>query len=233
MCSVRENTSFFETREAIGPVTRSKGSEELRERELHDGGDRGSSEAGPVTSINTLVDQEMSKTPHTSILAPLSPICSLQATLSGCDPPVFKIEETSTICQVQAATWSTCATISAPLGDNREIGVVLRHHRSAQPVEFLQATGEEAEAFGQCPKGGLPRRGSKLVHAAPLFLWVRELSSLNPILRALMYMALFAMFCLMAFVCDLPICLAIYLLSLCWWCCHSEKQPLPVEKKTD
>ncbi|XP_031438967.1 uncharacterized protein ppp1r3aa isoform X1 [Clupea harengus] len=192
----------------------------------------GSSGGMSLPSINALVDQPVAQDPCVPTPTPIQTLCSIQITLGGQDPFLFDLEETSPVCQVGTATWSTCA-ISAPLGDAHEKGVALRHGRPPQPVGHLQSPREEAEVHTQFPRIPAPGRGSDVARPAPLSLWLNEVCSLSAMSRGAVYALLFVMFFLTAYVCDLPVCLAIYLVSLYWWCCHGEKTPLPGAKVTD
>ncbi|XP_062374641.1 uncharacterized protein ppp1r3aa isoform X2 [Sardina pilchardus] len=223
-----------EEEEEQGTTVLAQGSEELLDVSPDACIEGGSNDDMPVHSVITLLDQKLAQDPYVPIPTPIQTLCSIQSTLGGRDPFLFRSDEASPVLQVGAATWSTCA-ISAPLGDGHEIEVVLRHRRPAQPAEhLLQSPLEEAEIHGQFAGIVASSSSSDVDSPAPLCLWLSEFcSSQGPLSRAALYAALFAMFFLTAFVCDLPVCLAIYLFSLCWWWCQGERRPLPGSKGVD
>ncbi|XP_041935152.1 uncharacterized protein ppp1r3aa isoform X2 [Alosa sapidissima] len=225
--------SVWSGEEEQGNAMLAQGSEELLDVSPNVCIEGGSNDSMPVHSVITLLDEQVTQDPHVPIPTPKQTLCSIQTTLGGRDPFLFHSDETSPVLQVGAATWSTCA-ISGPLGDGHEIEVVLRHRRSAQPAEHLQSPLEETEIHAQFPGIGASSSSSDVDSPAPLSLWLSGFcSSLGHMSRAALYAVLFAMFFLTAFVCDLPVCLAIYLFSLCWWWCHGERQPLPGSKGVD
>lgn len=62
-------------------------------------------------------------------------------------------------------------------------------------------------------------------NSSRLFSWWKEFCSMVHMAKALVCAVLFVIF-IMAYLYDLPTCLALYLFSLCWWCSQGMKQRL-------
>ncbi|XP_049329365.1 uncharacterized protein ppp1r3aa isoform X1 [Astyanax mexicanus] len=100
--------------------------------------------------------------------------------------------------------------ISDPLKSS-ECGETLRNP-AAQDLQELQDPDSEVPA----PLSSMPTPAVCTV-SSRLMTWWADFCSLGHISKALLYTVLFVIF-ITVYLHDLPIFLAIYLLSMCWWC---------------
>ncbi|XP_026065158.1 uncharacterized protein ppp1r3aa [Carassius auratus] len=94
-----------------------------------------------------------------------------------------------------------------------ELGKTLRNDQEPQRLD-----GED-ELSPPLPSIHLPWVDG---NSSRLFSWWREFCSLGHMAKALVCATLFVIF-IMAYLYDLPTCMALYLFSLCWWCSQGMK----------
>lgn len=209
-----------------GSVSSAKGSKELLDVPADGCLETEFNEGMPVAMTNTPVYQQFEQDTYVPNPIPTQTLSDF--------PDLFLLGEMSPVCQEGAASSSTTCDVSPPPGDDgHEIADVLRGQRSTEQLGGLQSPREEGERHTQSPGVAPSHRGSDVVSPDPLPLWINGLSSLGAICKAAVYSVLFAIFFLTAYVCDLPVCLAIYLLPLYWWWCHGENEPLRGVKGLD
>ncbi|XP_028810870.1 uncharacterized protein ppp1r3aa [Denticeps clupeoides] len=122
----------------------------------------------------------------------------------------------------------TCARPSVcPLTDDMVLNEVSL--KMQQPPQ----EAEEAKNDAKLPRVLAEGPGRSLISESQLPDWEKELCQLSLMPRALMYSILFAIFFATAYVCDIPACIPMYLLSLCCWYCQEEKQHLPESEPVD
>ncbi|XP_036433382.1 uncharacterized protein ppp1r3aa [Colossoma macropomum] len=122
--------------------------------------------------------------------------------------------------------WTESVSEAGPLLFSGPFGETLRH-RPAQDLQYLQ--DPEAEYPAPLSKTATP---SVSTMSSSLLAWWAEFCSPRHISKALLYTILFLIF-ITAYLHDLPVCLGIYLLSVCWWCGQSMKKRVTTADSVD
>ncbi|KAI4881375.1 hypothetical protein NFI96_000474 [Prochilodus magdalenae] len=126
--------------------------------------------------------------------------------------------------------WTKSGTESGALLFSDPSVETLRHRTAQDHQEFQDA---EAEPL-VLPSTPLSNTATPSVStiSSGLLAWWAEFYSLRHISKALLYTILFLIF-ITAYLHDLPVCLAIYLLSVCWWCGKGMKKRVTTADTVD